>query len=138
MLDDPTQLLEEQLEESKKLIKSLKDENKYLEKEVQKKEAKAKKAEELEAKNNFLNGTIERMKKTEEELKNQKKKFEDDFKKEIERYETNLGQIKVEFQETEILKTLIGIYDYNGENKKPKFGNFETQRHWMEITINLE
>ena len=36
-----------------------------------------------------------------------------------------------------LLKTLIGIYDYNGENKKPKFGNFETQRHWMEITINL-
>ena len=49
--------------------RKLKDENKYLEKEVQKKEAKAKKAEELEAKNNFLNGTIERMKKTEEECR---------------------------------------------------------------------
>ena len=108
MLDDPTQLLEEQLEESKKLIKSLKDENKYLEKEVQKKEAKAKKAEELEAKNNFLNGTIERMKKTEEELKNQKKKFEDDFKKEIERYETNLGQIKVELATSVYEKEMMG------------------------------
>ena len=108
MLDDPTHFLEEQLEESKKLIKTLKDENKYLEKEVQKKEAKAKKAEELEAKNTFLNGTIERMKKTEEELKNQKKKFEDDFKKEIERYETNLGQIKVELATSVYEKEMMG------------------------------
>ena len=36
-----------------------------------------------------------------------------------------------------LLKTLTGLYEYNGENKPPKFGNFETQRHWMEITINL-
>ncbi len=37
-----------------------------------------------------------------------------------------------------LLKTLTGLYEYNGENKPPKYGNFETQRHWMEITINLK
>ena len=100
MLEDPTQLLEEQIEESNKLIKTLKDENKYLENELQKKEAKAKKAEEFEAKNNFLNNTIERMKKNEEELKNQKKKIEDDYKEEIKKYEDNLGQIKFQLATT--------------------------------------
>ncbi len=100
MLEDPTQLLEEQIEESNKLIKTLKDENKYLENELQKKEAKAKKAEEFEAKNNFLNNTIERMKKNEEELKNQKKKVENDFKEEIKKIENKLGQIKLELATT--------------------------------------
>ena len=100
MLEDPTQLLEEQLEESKKLIESLKNENKYLEKNIKEKETKAKKAEEYVAKNNFLNSTIERMKKNEEELKNQKKKLEDDYKEEIKKYENNLGQIKLELATT--------------------------------------
>ena len=108
MLEDPTQFLEEQLEESKKLIKSLKDENKYMENEMKKKDAKAKKADEFEAKNNFLNGTIERMKKTEEELKNQKKKIEDDFKEEIKRYENNLSQIKLQLATTAYDKEMMG------------------------------
>ena len=100
MLEDPTQLLEEQLEESKKLIESLKNENKYLEKNIKEKETKAKKAEEYVAKNNFLNNTIERMKKNEEELKNQKKKVENDFKEEIKKIENKLGQIKLELATT--------------------------------------
>ena len=93
-------MLKEQLEESKKLIESLKNENKYLEKNIKEKETKAKKAEEYVAKNNFLNNTIERMKKNEEELKNQKKKVENDFKEEIKKIENKLGQIKLELATT--------------------------------------
>ena len=50
MLEDPTQLLEEQIEESNKLIKTLKDENKYLENELQKKKQKQKKQKNLKLK----------------------------------------------------------------------------------------
>ena len=78
----------------------MKNENKYLEKNIKEKETKAKKAEEYVAKNNFLNNTIERMKKNEEELKNQKKKVENDFKEEIKKIENKLGQIKLELATT--------------------------------------
>ena len=36
-----------------------------------------------------------------------------------------------------LFKILVGIYGYSGENDPPKFGDFEAQRHWMEITTNL-
>ena len=36
-----------------------------------------------------------------------------------------------------LFKILVGIYGYSGENDLPKFGDFEAQRHWMEITTNL-
>ena len=39
---------------------------------------------------------------------------------------------------TIILKIFVGCFGYSGENDPPKFGDFEAQRHWMEITINLE
>ncbi|XP_025109774.1 dolichyl pyrophosphate Man9GlcNAc2 alpha-1,3-glucosyltransferase-like [Pomacea canaliculata] len=31
----------------------------------------------------------------------------------------------------------IAKHDYSGYNKPPMFGDFEAQRHWMEITVNL-
>ena len=43
-----------------------------------------------------MNETIETMKKNIEELKTQKQKAEDDFKEEISRVETELGQTKCE------------------------------------------
>ena len=58
--------------------------------------SKAKKFDELEAKNNFLNDTIETMKKNIEELKNQKQKEKEDFMQEISKLETELGQVKCE------------------------------------------
>ena len=36
------------------------------------------------------------------------------------------------------IKVLVSSYGYSGENNPPKFGDFEAQRHWMEITYNLE
>lgn len=37
-----------------------------------------------------------------------------------------------------LLKSLIGLYGYSGEGVAPKFGDYEAQRHWMEITVNVE
>ena len=68
--------------------------------------AKAKKYDELEAKNTFLNDTIESMKKNIEELKNQKQKAEDDFKEEMTKVENELGQTKCEFANTVYSKEL--------------------------------
>ena len=35
------------------------------------------------------------------------------------------------------IKILVGQYGYSGENTPQKYGDFEAQRHWMEITLNL-
>ena len=36
-----------------------------------------------------------------------------------------------------LIKVLVGQFGYSGEGDYPKYGDFEAQRHWMEITINL-
>ena len=36
-----------------------------------------------------------------------------------------------------LLKILVGQFGYSGEGDYPRFGDFEAQRHWMEITVNL-
>lgn len=35
------------------------------------------------------------------------------------------------------LRTIISLQSYSGYNKPPMYGDFEAQRHWQEITINL-
>lgn len=35
------------------------------------------------------------------------------------------------------LRTIISLQPYSGYNKPPMYGDFEAQRHWQEITINL-
>lgn len=35
------------------------------------------------------------------------------------------------------LRTMISLQPYSGYNKPPMYGDFEAQRHWQEITINL-
>ncbi|CAF3832213.1 unnamed protein product [Adineta steineri] len=35
------------------------------------------------------------------------------------------------------LRWIVARYPYSGYNKFPMFGDFEAQRHWMEITVNL-
>ena len=36
-----------------------------------------------------------------------------------------------------LLRVLVGFSPYSGEHDSPRFGDFEAQRHWMEITVNL-
>ncbi|CAK4018810.1 glycosyltransferase family 57 [Lecanosticta acicola] len=36
-----------------------------------------------------------------------------------------------------LLRCFAGVWGYSGKNKTPKFGDFEAQRHWMEITTQL-
>ena len=35
------------------------------------------------------------------------------------------------------LRGVVGLYGYSGEAQPPRFGDYEAQRHWMEITLNL-
>lgn len=35
------------------------------------------------------------------------------------------------------LRTMISLHSYSGQNKEPLFGDFEAQRHWQEVTVNL-
>ena len=36
-----------------------------------------------------------------------------------------------------LIKILVGQYGYSGEQDPPKYGDFEAQRHWMELTLYL-
>ena len=36
-----------------------------------------------------------------------------------------------------LIKILVGQYGYSGEHDPPKYGDFEAQRHWMELTLYL-
>ncbi|XP_047310581.1 probable dolichyl pyrophosphate Man9GlcNAc2 alpha-1,3-glucosyltransferase [Impatiens glandulifera] len=36
-----------------------------------------------------------------------------------------------------LVRDSVSLHSYSGAGKPPKFGDFEAQRHWMEITINL-
>ncbi|XP_055547134.1 probable dolichyl pyrophosphate Man9GlcNAc2 alpha-1,3-glucosyltransferase [Wyeomyia smithii] len=36
-----------------------------------------------------------------------------------------------------LLRATISLHSYSGEGKPPMFGDFEAQRHWQEITVNL-
>ncbi|CAH8492424.1 unnamed protein product [Heterobilharzia americana] len=35
------------------------------------------------------------------------------------------------------LRSCISLHSYSGEGKPPMYGDYEAQRHWMEITVNL-
>ena len=35
------------------------------------------------------------------------------------------------------LRCLIGFFPYSGENEPPRYGDYEAQRHWKELTFNL-
>lgn len=36
-----------------------------------------------------------------------------------------------------LLRCIISLHPYSGEGKSPMYGDYEAQRHWMEITYNL-
>jgi len=60
-------------------------------------DSKVKKFDELEAKNKFLSDNMKAMETNIEELKAQKKKAEEDFKEEMNKVESELGQMKCQF-----------------------------------------
>ena len=35
------------------------------------------------------------------------------------------------------VRAMVGLFGYSGEATPPMYGDFEAQRHWMEITVNL-
>lgn len=36
-----------------------------------------------------------------------------------------------------LLRYMVSLWPYSGQGDKPMHGDFEAQRHWMEITTNL-
>ena len=36
-----------------------------------------------------------------------------------------------------LVRVAVSLHPYSGAAKPPKFGDYEAQRHWMEITLNL-
>ena len=36
------------------------------------------------------------------------------------------------------LRVSVGLGPYSGAGDPPKFGDYEAQRHWMELAIHLE
>lgn len=36
-----------------------------------------------------------------------------------------------------LVRVAVGLHPYSGAGTPPKFGDYEAQRHWMEITLNL-
>ncbi|XAR71354.1 Dolichyl-P-Glc:Man(9)GlcNAc(2)-PP-dolichol alpha- 1-_3-glucosyltransferase [Bertholletia excelsa] len=36
-----------------------------------------------------------------------------------------------------LVRVAVSLHPYSGAGKPPKYGDFEAQRHWMEITVNL-
>ncbi|XP_078356498.1 dolichyl pyrophosphate Man9GlcNAc2 alpha-1,3-glucosyltransferase-like, partial [Oculina patagonica] len=36
-----------------------------------------------------------------------------------------------------LVRWCVSISSYSGKGKPPMFGDYEAQRHWMEITYNL-
>ena len=109
MLDNPSTALEDQLEESKKTITKLKEEIAYYEKQIEtlkKDSTKAKKYDELEAKNKYNENTIETMTNNINELKQQKKKAQEDFDKELEKVNLELTEVKCELAKANFDKDL--------------------------------
>ncbi|KAK4028451.1 hypothetical protein OUZ56_017728 [Daphnia magna] len=39
---------------------------------------------------------------------------------------------------TIIIKLGVSVFPYSGKNQPPKFGDYEAQRHWMEITLMVQ
>jgi alpha-1,3-glucosyltransferase len=35
-----------------------------------------------------------------------------------------------------VIRVVVGLWGYSGRNNPPMFGDFEAQRHWLEITVN--
>lgn len=49
----------------------------------------------------------------------------------------NFYQYVVLFSAGICLRSIVSLQSYSGQNKSPMFGDFEAQRHWQEVTMNL-
>ena len=36
------------------------------------------------------------------------------------------------------VRAMLGAWEYSGAGVSPMFGDFEAQRHWLEITTNID
>lgn len=36
-----------------------------------------------------------------------------------------------------LLRILVGYHPHSGFNDPPRYGDFEAQRHWLEVTVNI-
>jgi hypothetical protein len=36
------------------------------------------------------------------------------------------------------VRAMVGVWEYSGAGVSPMFGDFEAQRHWLEITTNID
>jgi hypothetical protein len=36
-----------------------------------------------------------------------------------------------------LVRCLVGLHPYSGAGTPPRFGDYEAQRHWMEVAVNL-
>lgn len=44
---------------------------------------------------------------------------------------------KLVFMIAVLFRWFVSLHDYSGKSKPPMFGDYEAQRHWMEVTISL-
>ena len=112
--DDPNTGLQDQLDEANNTIEKLKEEIKYYERQITDLTNRAKKSTEFEAKNIYLNETVETLKKNIEEINNAKKRAEDDFHSQIDSLEIELAKKKTE------LATII----YDNDKTMVKYKNY--------------
>ena len=107
---NPITNLQLQLDENKKMVIKLKEENDYYEKRIESLKtdsAKAKKYDELEAKFKYNEGITETMKNNIDELKEQKKKEKNFFDNELSTINMELSTVKCELANANYEKDII-------------------------------
>ena len=109
--------LQDQIDELNQVIEKLKEENKYYEKKNEELEIeanKAKRANELEAKNNYLNERIETLENTIKELTKSKNEALIDFQEENTKLQMEMAGVKCD----------LAILNYESDRKLMKYKNY--------------
>lgn len=52
-------------------------------------------------------------------------------------YLKNILDEKIILMIAVLFRWFVGLHDYSGKSKSPMYGDYEAQRHWMEVTISL-
>ena len=97
LLDGQRSLIKDKLDEYKKVIEKLKEVINYYKKKMEEDDSKVKLFKEVEVKNKFLSDSMKALEKNIEELKAQKKKAEEEFREEMNKVESELGQMKCQY-----------------------------------------
>jgi alpha-1,3-glucosyltransferase len=48
-----------------------------------------------------------------------------------------IGMLGVAIVANVLARLLVGLWPHSGESRPPMYGDYEAQRHWMEVTLNL-